>query len=255
MGSKESGKKLRNIIRSLAKRLGDEATPLPAVLRRGMERFDHLLAYLLCRHMSAQRAAKLLAALNTEFLDYNELRIARRIDVQAIFSEQGADPAAAIPLQAFLNQVYPTLAHFELESLAAQGEDLVAERLSQFRKLDDGLRAYLWALMGQPLEEPQPDEATVRILKRMGLLGKKTGPQKVGKTVDAIMPESERTQCHFLLLAHARLFCTADKPRCGDCPVNRECEHYRKVVRPKLEKAERGVEKSVAQEACASRPT
>ena len=237
MGSKESGKKFRNIIRVLAKRLGDEATPLPAVLRRGVERFDHLVAYLLCRQLSAGKAAKLLAALKAEFLDYNELRIARRIDVEAVFHEHGADPSAVIPLQAFLNQVFPTLAHFELESLAAQGEEPITDKLSQLRRLDDGLRAYLAALMGRELQEAQPDEATVRILRRMGLLGKKTGPQKVGKTVDAIMPQSERTECHFTLLAHARLYCTADKPRCEDCPVNRECEHFRKVVRPKLEKA------------------
>jgi endonuclease-3 len=47
----------------------------------------------------------------------------------------------------------------------------------------------------------------------------------------ALFPEKEGGDLTDVLIAHGRTICTAKKPQCEICPINRYCRYYRTVVK------------------------
>ena len=67
------------------------------------------------------------------------------------------------------------------------------------------------------------DTHCIRISGRMGLT-KETEPVKVERDLVKILPPDKSNNfCHRLVL-HGRKYCTARKPKCGECPLGSYCK-------------------------------
>ncbi len=72
------------------------------------------------------------------------------------------------------------------------------------------------------------DTHAIRLSGRLGL-SKNTDPVKIEQDLMGIVPRKDWTVFSHLLLFHGRAVCTARKPRCDDCPVNKLCPSAGKV--------------------------
>lgn len=61
-----------------------------------------------------------------------------------------------------------------------------------------------------------------RVTRRIGLT-KQTDPDKVEKELTALLPRERLLEAHHVFIWHGRRICDARKPKCSECPVEREC--------------------------------
>jgi endonuclease-3 len=62
-----------------------------------------------------------------------------------------------------------------------------------------------------------------RVSRRLGLT-KQTDPDKVETALTALWPRERLLQAHHTLIFQGRRICDARKPRCSECPVERDCK-------------------------------
>ena len=67
------------------------------------------------------------------------------------------------------------------------------------------------------------DTHVFRVSKRLGLIGQKESYEKAHEILDEIVPDRKKARLHVNLLEHGRMVCTARKPKCGACVLNRIC--------------------------------
>ncbi len=71
-----------------------------------------------------------------------------------------------------------------------------------------------------------------RIVRRWKLVTR-GGYDATRAVLEAWTPPAKRKAWHLALIAHGRELCTARNPRCGACPVRRDCDWYRKHLQGK----------------------
>ncbi len=70
------------------------------------------------------------------------------------------------------------------------------------------------------------DTHIIRIANRIGYADTKD-PDRVEESLTSMIPESEWTTAHLVLIRHGRTVCPARAPRCGECPVSALCDYAR----------------------------
>ncbi len=73
------------------------------------------------------------------------------------------------------------------------------------------------------------DRHVMRVSQRIGFTTQKD-PDKIEMELREIVPEDKWTLFSLLLLNHGKTICTAKDPRCGECPVSKECNYYNQSV-------------------------
>jgi len=73
------------------------------------------------------------------------------------------------------------------------------------------------------------DTHVKRVSTRLGLAVTKT-PEKIERELCAIIPEERWTRATQLFGTHGRRTCTARKPDCEHCPVNKLCDFYQDMA-------------------------
>ena len=83
-------------------------------------------------------------------------------------------------------------------------------------------------LLGDPYKVPGSvvcDTHCMRICERLGL-SQGRDPEKVERQLRAILPPEESSDfCHRIVL-FGREICTAQRPKCADCPLRPYCTHF-----------------------------
>lgn len=72
------------------------------------------------------------------------------------------------------------------------------------------------------------DTHVKRLAGRLGMT-RHTDPVKIERDLMAILPQDEWIRFSFLLIHHGRAICTARKPDCPNCPINKLCPSAGKV--------------------------
>ena len=74
------------------------------------------------------------------------------------------------------------------------------------------------------------DTHCIRLNGRFGFYDESLkDPAKVERILSAIVPNgAQSAYCHRMVL-FGREYCDARSPRCGECPLNEECDHFKKT--------------------------
>ncbi len=75
------------------------------------------------------------------------------------------------------------------------------------------------------------DTHVYRVSRRLGIATAKTA-DVVEKDLMAVIPEGRWSRATKLLGTHGRRICTAKKPDCEHCPVNKLCDYYAEQQSP-----------------------
>jgi endonuclease-3 len=66
-----------------------------------------------------------------------------------------------------------------------------------------------------------------RVMNRLGICTTTT-PEQTDKRLDSIFPTSEKQILHHPFVLYGRYVCTARKPKCSTCTLQRWCRYYKK---------------------------
>ena len=85
------------------------------------------------------------------------------------------------------------------------------------------------------------DTHVFRVANRIGLVkeGADT-PKKVEQQLKRVIPKTDWSDAHHLLILHGRYTCTARSPSCDDCFLTEVCQHYDRLQ--KLPSSQHGLE-------------
>jgi len=70
------------------------------------------------------------------------------------------------------------------------------------------------------------DTHIARIARRWDLV-RRTDYESIRAALERWTPPERRKAWHLAIIAHGRSLCKARNPRCGECPVRRDCDWYR----------------------------
>lgn len=71
------------------------------------------------------------------------------------------------------------------------------------------------------------DTHVTRVARRWGL-ATSDRYERVREALERWTPPAKRRAWHLAIIAHGRELCRAHEPRCGDCPVSRDCDAYQR---------------------------
>jgi endonuclease III len=191
---------------------------------------DHLSAVIIARHTEDGRAYRACAKLMSEFVDWNEVRVARWGEVERavrpVLGERGAGEAAR-RLVYCLQQIFLQRGDVHLDGLAKASPAEARKFLLALDFLDRD-EVNLVLLLGLNEQVMPVDSDVLRAGKRLGVISNSATKLQAQKALEQSLDGEDLHACYLALREHARRFCFPDSPECANCPVRKSCRQ-RKV--------------------------
>lgn len=182
---------------------------------------EQIIFYYFHRMVNITAARRVLRSLRDNYIDYNEVRIARRQELGNLLSAANVPPENSAVLKEILRSVFHKESRVSLEHLKELSEDKFRERLIRIDGVDKATLEYVTLrTFGKPLL-PMSEEVC-RILDRYGLDSRRINGASAAdyrqyyKKVDPY-------QAFCLFIEHSQKVCSADSPKCGKCVLSRNC--------------------------------
>jgi len=190
-----------------------------------------LIATVLSQHTSDTNSARAYARLVETFPTWEQVRDAPVEAVAEAIRVGGLARVKAERIQTILRELTDRLAGAPL-SLDVVGRMPLEEALAYLRGLPGvGPKTAACVLLfslGQPAFPV--DTHVHRVTRRLGLIGPKETAEGAHETLTRLIPPEWRHTMHVDLIRHGRTICTAQRPRCSECPLRAECRYYWEVV-------------------------
>jgi endonuclease III len=77
------------------------------------------------------------------------------------------------------------------------------------------------------------DTHVARLSRRIGLSAERY-PEKIEQDLMRITPKKQWGRVGYLLIEHGRKICAARNPRCGICPIRRDCDYFSGIPASKI---------------------
>src|SRR2546426_1606027 len=90
------------------------------------------------------------------------------------------------------------------------------------------------------------DTHIARIALRWNLV-RRTDYESIRAALERWTPPEKRKAWHLAIIAHGRTLCKARNPRCGECPVRRDCDWYQRK-RAREQRTRRGVRRAATKD-------
>lgn len=221
MATPTTAVRTRAIIKRLKKKYPRKKAP-PA---RGIT--CHLAAVVIGRDADSSKAYKACDDALSEFVNWNELRVARWGEVErALKPYVGEDNAvdAARRLVQCLQQIFLARGEVDLDGFAEKLPADVGQFLMGLDYLDrdEGNLVKLLGL-GEPVMPVDGD--VLRAGKRLGVISHGATKLQAQRALEQSLQGEDLHACYVALREHARRVCFSESPECRSCPVKSNCRH------------------------------
>ena len=187
---------------------------------------EQIIFYHLHRMVNITSARRALRSLRNNYIDYNEARIAKRQELGRVLSTANIPPEKTYILKEILRSVFHKENRTSLEHLKQLSEDKFRERLIRIDGVDEATLEYVTlCTFGKPLL-PMSEEVR-RVLGRYGLDCEKLDASSAA-AYHNYYGKVDPYQAFCLLVEHSQKVCLADKPRCDNCVLSKDCSTARK---------------------------
>jgi len=220
-----STSRARAIIKKLKREYPRKGTPP----RRGIT--CHLAAAVIGRDAESNKAYKACENALDEFVDWNELRVARWGEVERALrpylGERNAVDAARRLVQC-LQQIFQVRGEASLDAFA---EKTPAEAWQFLTGLDyvDRDESNLVMLLGFGEPVMPVDGDVLRAGKRLGVIANGATKLQAQRALEQSLKGDDLHACYVALREHGRRLCFSESPACRNCPVRRSCRHAPKT--------------------------
>lgn len=169
------------------------------------------------------RVQKALKAIDEEFVDFNELRVAERSDLAEALDPIGPDVVdQAVILGGVLGDIIGERHALTLDHLVGEPRQKVEEALAKYSNLSDTAGAYIM-LYGLGHNVVTVTHGMFRVLVRLEAIEEDSTAHEAQKKLDRA---ANRGDCFPLcegLIEHAGTLCTEQAPKCAGCPLLSIC--------------------------------
>jgi endonuclease-3 len=190
---------------------------------------EQLVLLMLARGATLPKARRLLKTLQTDYVDWNDVRVT---SVREIASKVSAATGAKGALEKaqglldLLSMVYHRFNRINLDFLQdGEGEEAAKKKTRLFAWLSE--RSHLWPAMltlhGAKKPEVVVDGGLPRVLGRLGITEPKATPQAARQRLVEVVPEDLLITFQFVTYLLSEEFCHAKAPDCPECPAKPVC--------------------------------
>ena len=221
MATTSPSSRARTIMRALTRKYPRRSAP-PS---RGLT--CHLAAVVIGRDGDGAAAYRACDKMLREFVDWNEVRVARWGEVERALRphiEERRSAEAARRLVQCLQQVFQARGNVDLDDLT---KGAAADARQFLMGLDDIDRDEGNLVMLLGLGEPvmPVDGDVLRTGKRLGVISNTATKLQAQRALEQSLAGEDLHACYVALREHARRFCFSDSPDCVTCPLRRKCRY------------------------------
>jgi endonuclease-3 len=184
-----------------------------------------LIGVILSQNTSDLNSARAYASLRAAFPTWEQVRDAPVQAVAAAIHSGGLAAIKAPRIQRVLATISDRRGRLDLGFLA----DLPVDEARRWLMSLDGVGAktaacVLLFALGQPVVPV--DTHVHRVSLRLGLVSTKHTPEQTEGILESLLPPWARYAYHMNVIAHGRLVCKAQRPRCGLCVLTSCCAYW-----------------------------
>jgi endonuclease-3 len=211
---------------------------------------EQLILLMLARGGTLAKARRALKILQTDYVDWNDVRVTSSREIASKMVELVGQKSAlekAEKLLELLTMVYHRFNRINLDFLQQNGEgeadreDAARRRTRLFAWLSE--RSFAWPAMLTLHASKKPDVVVdggfPRVLSRLGLVEGKSSPAATRERVMAMVPEDTLISFQFVSYVLSEDFCHAKNPDCPDCPVKSMCPSSASFIKAQKEAAKK----------------
>jgi len=181
-----------------------------------------LVLTILSQNTSDSNSGRAFMRLKKRFPTWQALVAAPTEEIESAIAVGGLARIKAPRIKAALEAVYEKRGGFDIDFL----RDLPLEEAKAWLRELNGVgpktaACVLMFALGRPALPV--DTHVHRVAQRLGLVPEKASAEKAHNILEAILAPDEVYPLHIMLIKHGRRLCSAQRPRCGECPLLEGC--------------------------------
>ena len=217
---RERARKLRTVVAKLETAFGRRRR------RRRPDALETVLFAIVADGTTDAKAEIVFENLRREMVDWNELRVTRSQDIQALLGGLPQAPLKAEVVRSFLGKVFAVANHNVVEFMDKWSGARATAFLGEIEGLTESMRSRA-LLKGFEVDVLPITADIVRVMKRLGVVEGHLSQEKVHEFLQEVLAPKRTYAFFHLVNEHADKYCQQRAPLCDVCPVNRMCEKYR----------------------------
>ena len=185
-----------------------------------------LVATVLSQNTSDLNSGRAYASLKAAFPGgWEDVRTANVSRVAEAIKSGGLANVKAPRIQAILQDIFDRNGRTDLDHIRRWDDQTIRAYLRSFPGVGPKTAAcVLMFNLGRPVLAV--DTHVHRVAKRLGLIGLKVSADAAHDRLPELLDDAQIYSFHVHLIEHGRRTCHAQRPACGQCPVQRECDFY-----------------------------
>ncbi|MFL5806309.1 MAG: endonuclease III domain-containing protein [Roseiflexaceae bacterium] len=201
----------------------------PRTLRPGRDPLDELILTILSQNTSDRNSGRAYHMLRAKYPAWEQVLAAPLPELYEAIKPAGLGNIKAPRIQNTLHTILARRGRLSLDFL----DELTLEEAKHWLTSLDGIgpktaACVLLFALGKPALPV--DTHVHRVAKRLGLIGPKVGADAAHALLESALPPETIYPFHIDMIQHGRLVCHAQRPRCGECPLNDLCDFYQSVA-------------------------
>ena len=225
MATATSTSRARAVIKRLKTRYSTKKVP------RSKGITCHLAAAVIGRDADCVKAYKACENALDEFVDWNELRVARWGEVERAlrpYVGERRSVDAARRLVQCLQQIFQARGEVDLDSFAEKAPNEARQFLMGLDYLDrDEGNLVMLLGFGEPVMPVDGD--VLRTGKRLGVVSNGATKLQAQRALEQSLEGEDLHACYVALREHARRVCFSESPQCSSCHVRKDCRYGPRV--------------------------
>ncbi len=185
-----------------------------------LERFIFCLIALEAR---PDCAVKVFHALQRDFVDWNEVRVAGVKELSDLFESKGAGTRGLFLVKGFLHYLFQTTGMISIREFDRESTKKKKEALLECTDMDEERIGIVLTEYTGKFVSPV-STSVQRVLKRLGLLEKDTQSAFVAAVEGLTRKDFPFSLAHYGLRTVAMRFCGEEEPQCRYCGFRKDCD-------------------------------
>lgn len=192
----------------------------------GDDPLDELIATILSQNTSDVNSGRAFDALKAAFPTWEKAMRAPVGRLAAVIRSCGLANIKAPRIKAVLWTIWEEQGHFDITWLRRRPPEEVRTWLGRFPGIGPKTVACVMLFsLGMPAFPV--DTHVFRVGRRLGILDRASRPETAPAVFEAAVSPSRYYGLHVNMIRHGRQVCTALRPRCPTCVLNRVCDFVR----------------------------
>jgi endonuclease-3 len=201
----------------------------PFVAKPQLAILDEVVATVLSQHTSDLNSERAFAQLKAAFPDWEQVLDAPAAQVADAIRCGGIADQKARRIQQILAAIRAREGRIDLSRLNDLDDAAVEEYLTSLPGVGPKTAACVLVFSMGRAAFPV-DTHVYRIATRLGWIPPKITAAKAHQILGQAVPPDIRYDLHIALIAHGRMVCKAQRPRCEECVLRDQCAYHRDLA-------------------------